>query len=161
LGEYPNSTTCNQLFESGELSFACDIPGTEHAIRTNFSLLRGKNWEYDSSQEDAPHLDVPSPRLINHGKLKLEKMTSWVDRNGTIQVMPVKNIHGDGILVRESLLKDFLQHYSLILVFIIYRQKNVVSETFDAGDAGVHARRAVYKYDGKKIAEIHSFSEIR
>lgn len=161
LGEYPNSITCNHQFETNELQNNCEIPGTDQATITNCSLLRGDEWEYDCSQYDAPNIEVPSPKLIDYGKLKLEGLTKWVDRNSITQIVPVVGMHGNGLLVRKSFLNDFLQNHSLILIFIVYQRKVVVSGTFGGNRPGQHERRAVYQYDGKKITKISLFSEIR
>ncbi|MBE9046965.1 hypothetical protein IQ255_21585 [Pleurocapsales cyanobacterium LEGE 10410] len=158
IGEYPNTISCTERFETGELSLECELPGTEKAKVTVISLLRGSDWEYDCSEEEyIPSLKVPTPDFINFGNLKWDGQTSWVDESKVVQITEISTDNSSGVLIKSDCLRKFLNTSSSALVLIGYQEKLI--STGLSHSCSFHELRTVFVFDGKKIAKYTFFTQ--
>lgn len=152
LGEYPNSITCDQQINTGEIFINCEIPGTEEAQITNIELLRGGEFEYDCSQEDAPNLIVPAPSLINFGELKWDNGNQWISKTGQVQILESRK--NSGLMVRKEYLKAYLDSFSMAILFITFQEKRLITKGISNTDVGYNERREIFLFDGEVIKRI-------
>ncbi|MBR8841084.1 MAG: hypothetical protein DSM106950_45840 [Stigonema ocellatum SAG 48.90 = DSM 106950] len=159
MAEYPNTIGCKQRFETGIISLEYELPGTDNAQYTTIQLLRGNEWEYDCSQDDyISNLDVPIPDLINFKNLKWDGNYSWLDESKTIQINEISTESSSGVLIKSDYIKNFLQTYSLALVFIGYQEKILITEHF-SGSYSIHELRTVYIFDGQTIINAYTIHQ--
>jgi hypothetical protein len=159
IAEYPNTLPCTQRFETGEILLKDELPGTESAQFTTISLLKGNEWEYDCAQDEyVPSLTVPMPELLNFRNLMWDGQSSWLDESQTIQVTEISTESNSGVLIRREYLENFLQAYSLALVFIGYQEKLLINE--HSRSPKIHELRTAYIFDGQNIINVYNFSEI-
>lgn len=158
IAEYPNTIGCKQRFETGIISLEYELPGTENAQYTTIKLLRDNEWEYDCSQDEyISSLDVPIPDLINFNNLKWDGKSSWLDESKTIQITEISSKSSSGVLIKSDYIKNFLQFYSLALVFIGYQEKLLINE--HSSGSSIHELRTVYVFDGQNINNVYIFSK--
>jgi hypothetical protein len=159
FGEYPTSLACEQSFETGELWVKCSIPGADEAQATTIALLRSGNFEYDcSTDSEVPSLQVPSPELIDFGRLAWDGQSAWVNDDGDIQIVNVRNELGSALLIRKTYLQEYLRCKSLVLVGIGIHEKMVITD--GVNDLGIHELRFVWSFDGQNIEEVDSFNRV-
>ncbi|QAY67308.1 hypothetical protein [Paenibacillus protaetiae] len=155
LGEYPDSLTLNQTVETGDLFLENNIPGTKAQI-TTIDLLRGKNFEYDCSEEgEGDNLIVPSPNLIAYGGLKWDGHSSWINESREKEIICI-NGDTNGLLISHDLICSYMQQYSVTLVCMGFQEKIVVTNMTD-DVPGFHEIRSVCKFNGRKVDLIHKF----
>ncbi|MEO1375714.1 MAG: hypothetical protein AAFW70_15640, partial [Cyanobacteria bacterium J06635_10] len=119
MAEYPNTIACKERFETETISLKYELLGTENAQHTTIQLLRGNEWEYDCSQDEyISSINVPRPGLINFKNLKWDGISSWLDESKTTQITEISTGSSSSVLVKSDYIKDFLETYSLALVFI-------------------------------------------
>ncbi|MGP3609977.1 hypothetical protein [Anoxybacteroides rupiense] len=159
LAEYPNTITFNQLCEMGDISLACEIPGTEEAQITTINLLRGKNLEYDCSHDEpTSNLSMPSPKIINFKNLYWDGRGGWRDGSGEIQVFMMDNDKESGVLIKYSYLREYLEANSLTLIGIGYQEKLLVSG--DSNGSGIHEVCTVFEFDGVRVKKISRITRL-
>jgi hypothetical protein len=156
MAEYPNTIACEQRFETETISLKYELSGTENAQHTTIQLLRGNEWQYDCSQDEyVSSLDVTIPNLINFKNLKWDGKFSWLDASKTIQIIEISTESSSGVLIKSDYLKNFLQTYSLALVFIGYQEKILVTEHF-SGSYSIHELRTAYIFNGQTIINAYT-----
>ena len=159
MAEYPNTITCKQRLETGEICLESEIPGTKNAQYTIISLLRGNEWEYDCTQDEyIPTLHIPAPDLVNFCNLTWNGQSSWVDESKTVQITEISTESSSGVLIKSKYIKNFLQTSSLALVFIGYQQKLLVTE--HSHSSSIHELRTVHIFDGQNITNAYNFSKL-
>lgn len=160
MAEYPNTLSCTQPLETGELSLEYELLGTENAHFTMISLLRGNEWEYDCTQgedEYVPNFNVPAPDLVNFSNLTWDGQSSWLDESNTIQITEISTESNSGVLIKTDYIKKFLQTSSLGLVFIGYQRKLLVNG--HSRSPSIHEFITVYIFDGHNITQAYNFFE--
>jgi hypothetical protein len=160
MAEYPNTLSCTQRLETGELSLEDELLGTENAHFTVISLLRGNEWEYDCTQgedEYVPNFNVPAPDLVNFSNLTWDGQSSWLDESNTIQITEISTESNSSVLIKTDYLKNFLQTSSLALILIGYQRKFLVNGR--SCSPSIHELRNVYIFDGYNITQAYNFFE--
>jgi hypothetical protein len=160
LGEYPAGLAYRQRFLSGEISFEDNIGGAPLS-RVLLRQLRGAEWEYDCSQEGgAEGLRVPAPALIEHGNLRWNGSSGWVDQSNNLQVLDPQTADPppSALLVRNTFLDDYLEQNKLALVWCILQAKDVIT---GGGDfRGRRERWSAYSLRGGKIRRLGLEEEV-
>jgi hypothetical protein len=159
IAEYPNTISCKQRFETGEISLKDELPGTESTQFTTISFLRGAEWQYDCAQDEyIPSLNVPAPDLLNFRNLKWDGQSSWLDESKTIQITEICTESSSGVLIKRDYLENFLQTNSLALVFIGYQEKLLINN--HSRSPIIHELRTAYIFNGQNIINVYNFFEI-
>ena len=152
IREYPHHIFSRQQFENNEVSTGIDVPGIEPPLRTNLTLLRGSEWEYDSSVKEyptpepppeVPSLDVPCPEIIKELNLSWNGQSSWVDESGDVYVQEVKPGHSNGLLIRKDAMVSMLNSRDMALVLLIHQEKMVVGDDTNSERSGVATQHTV------------------
>ncbi|MEP0883720.1 hypothetical protein NDI49_19385 [Trichocoleus sp. ST-U3] len=158
LREYPNTLAVEQQLETREISLDCDIPGTQDARMTTIELMRGREFEYDCSQDKpAPHLLVPTPGFLEFRSLQWDGQSSWHDVDGMVQVIAIDTDVGQGLLIRLPYLQDYLTSHLLSLICIGYQEKVVITQGMDR--FGLHEVRSVFAFDGNRLKLLDRFAK--
>jgi hypothetical protein len=150
IGEYPNTLPFQQKVEVGDIDFICSLPGTDKAQHTCINLLRGKEFEYDFSEEELIlNLLVPAPDLVDFGKLEWDGLYGWIDSASSLQVVAINNEQGSGLLIKKIYVQQFLASKSLALIYFDLQRKYFVNG-FRQGP-GSHELRSIYEFSDNQI----------
>jgi hypothetical protein len=154
LAEYPNTITCQQRFETGEIYLNYSIPGTEDALITIFS--KDCDLKYDCSQNNSnQNLILPFPKLTKFGNLSWDPQSIWLDKYEKIQIIEICNESSSAFLCKSDYMKNFLNEYSLALFFVTYQQKVCITDIHDLSFKP-NWQQTIYVFDGNKITELYS-----
>jgi hypothetical protein len=107
FAEYPYSRAFQTVSDGGEV-----YVGTRHFLFSSFELMRGREWEYDSSASSGcEHVSirVPSIGLVRQLGLRWDRHAGWLDKKGELAAVWLDNEKRRGFFVRRDQVDQYLQ----------------------------------------------------
>lgn len=152
IAEYPSNFTCRQRIDSEEISEETKLCGVK--VRTTSMVhLKGKEWEYDFSQDlqDSKSLEVPARDFLIQNNLSWDGNSGWWSKDGSLCAVHTR---GDGdnqvLLIRKSLADKYLAQNDMSLVWIVLQENMILTEGLTNGTGPVIQKDmwSVYQLDG-------------
>ena len=111
LAEYPRSDFYVTREATGEFSSTYstyDKPVRTYGLST-LRLLRGSEWEYDSSSdEDISSLSVPAPDIVKACNLSWDGHSGWLNAEGQLVGLSLEDSSRFGFFLRRDTLDNYL-----------------------------------------------------
>lgn len=153
--EYPDSEMIRSRINEGSfyVGYESEHLPFEFAV---IELLRGSEWEYDSSaRDDVGALHFPAPSIATHLGLNWDGHHGWIDNDGLLTAVYLANENLEAFCIREDALKSYLASTNKQL---IYRQ---FCWKLRAGnyENGTQSDRFTYlRYDGSILRLFEEYS---
>lgn len=140
LGEYGWSPAYRYFHDElfgGEDWQGTNEPNAECPVKFQVasSSYLAERGGFDCSIDESYHLGLPHPNLIRHCELRWHgKDADFVDGKGKLAAFDptTKSPGPDAVLIREDLIKEYLQDNDLTLCWVAFGEKNVIGG--DASD---------------------------